>query len=273
MAVRSFFSLDRTKVRAFVRSDLVADGFDKTVYTSRAEKQPTVRAFGFSCEVLKPRVVGANIQGKPKSVFFNLEEGIHFVLAGHLATKDIRAFNRCETFVNGKPVRQFVWFGHAYGKQPSNYWAKRIGYLVNNVFRSFEGPFLVLNAGRQIKVVYFGLWRLLHSDVMANPKRLLVIENQAGIRHRCAGQHGQRKSQSLHLQSPILRNSRHHRARLRGCQHPRPAGTSAFRAGLGHTARGRGRPHLSAPFTSLLDCGRHHAGVARIFPAVRGGAS
>lgn len=85
------------------------------------------------------------------------------------------------------------------------------------------------------------------------------------VSHRPKRQHGQRKNQSLHLQSPVLRNSRHNRVHLRGCQHPRPAGTGAFRAGLGHTARGRGRPHLSAPFTSLLDCARRHADVARSF--------
>lgn len=58
----------------------------------------------------------------------------------------------------------------------------------------------------------------------------------------CARQHGQRKKHSLHLQSPVLRNSRHHRRRLQGCQYPGSAGTGAFRAGLGHALRRRGRP-------------------------------
>lgn len=43
------------------------------------------------------------------------------------------------------------------------------------------------------------------------------------LSHRRARQHDQRENQFIHLQSPILRNCRHHRVRLLDCHHPGPA--------------------------------------------------
>lgn len=197
MAGRSFFSLDRTKVRAFVREGLWPDPIAEHCPAQCGDK------------------VGVGIG------LTNDHDFLPHYFAFRSGQGKIVSFN--DTHEVGEPkLRRFI--------------VTQDSASVDNgiEIRAVRLPFIALS--------------------------------------RRARQHGQRKNQSLHLQSPVLRNSRHHRVRLRGCQHPRPAGTGAFRAGLGHTARGRGRPHLSAPFTSLLDCGRHYAGVARIFPAVRGGA-
>ncbi len=128
----------------------------------------------------------------------------------------------------------------------------------------------------------------------------------ATVCHSRARQHGQRNNQSFHRNPSVLRTTRQYRVRLRECQPLRATSHfeefAAYRAsalariaavtgghGLcckaphriltrGHSgpfgpkARGRVARRV-APLSSLLDCGRHHAGVARIFPTVRGEAS
>ncbi len=219
----SFFSLDRTKVRAFVRR-------------SKCEADLGV-AGGF----IEPAVVGCSnaIWFEGVAIEHTVEGGEANIPTERVLSIDLAA-NQCadRAILVGA-------FDHPYFPELSGTWV--------------------------FQLVGYGALNLL--NLRSCHRHKFPLSNWS---HACA----QRKHRSshhcenlLHLNPSLNPNPRHHRVRLRGCQHPRPAGTSAFRAGLGHTARGRGRPHLSAPFTSLLDCGRHHAGVARIFPVVRGGAS
>lgn len=229
VAGRSFFSLNRTKVRAFVRS--------------RASfRHCSVNAFAHIINV--QGVVIAVPQGgthpAPVATFWQV--------VAHVAGHDVAVLvcrDRGQTAVELDPVG---WRALMVEPAPRQGGVHCVDVKCHQFFVSVHSA--IPHTSQK-----FNTCRDFRGDrqfVAAGHDGIGFDEGHV-IRHRHARQHGQRKNQSLHLQSPVPRNSRHHRVRLRGCQHPRPAGTGAFRAGLGHTARGRGRPHLSAPFTSLLE--------------------
>ena len=206
MAGRSFFPLDRTKVRAFVR--LVP-----------------------GCRNCSHRQCDGCCEMEFGALFTNEK-------------------CRCECFNIGNTA--------CGGCNPDNVAFQQVGRLTN----------FVSQISGHISA------RCVEQPVRQSAIQATGLDDIMGVlRHRRTRQHGQRKHQSFHLQSPVLRNSRHHRARLRGCQHPRPAGKGVFRRPE-RTVPGKARlPALCAFPTSLLGCGRRHTDVARIFPAVRGGAS